>query len=342
MSDIGECADFGGSDYPSGFETGWERQRREADARKDEVDTILGEADLSNESTSPAATLRRVAAELEKEERAAPASEKTLRKRIADLEAELKHAKATIDSWEARGAARVAAINKLEDQLSEAKEALARSGSETSTLLERLEEAAKRQADDAKADDGKVGELEERVRELESERLTLRTDFLALSKERKEFREKALAGKLGVEGPPRMCVGAVIVHPVSGAVVLGRRLQRDCGHGKIILPGGGMEGVESIEDGVKREVREETGLAVEVRRLIMLYRHVSAPWLNNVIAWHLVEPIDPCKDPRAGDDLADPAYYSRETIGKLHGEGKLSRIAARVLAQAFGWTELDS
>ncbi len=46
------------------------------------------------------------------------------------------------------------------------------------------------------------------------------------------------------------------------------------------LPGGGMERGETVEQAVRREVREETGLEVEVERLVGVY---SKPQKNEVV-----------------------------------------------------------
>ena len=67
---------------------------------------------------------------------------------------------------------------------------------------------------------------------------------------------------------------AVVTNPV-GAILLIRR--RD--NALWALPGGGMDVGESIEDTARREVREETGLDVEITGLIGVYtnpHHVMA------------------------------------------------------------------
>lgn len=46
------------------------------------------------------------------------------------------------------------------------------------------------------------------------------------------------------------------------------------------LPGGGLENLESPIDGVKREVKEETGLEVKVSKLVGVY---SKTYKNNII-----------------------------------------------------------
>ncbi|MCK9379001.1 MAG: NUDIX domain-containing protein [Candidatus Moranbacteria bacterium] len=45
---------------------------------------------------------------------------------------------------------------------------------------------------------------------------------------------------------------------------------RNKGNGKLWLPGGGIEIGEKIEDGLKREIREEIGIDVEVGRFLLM------------------------------------------------------------------------
>lgn len=58
-----------------------------------------------------------------------------------------------------------------------------------------------------------------------------------------------------------------IIFDERGRVLLCHRTDYDLWN----LPGGGLEPQESITDGVEREVKEETGLDVEVGRLVGVY-----------------------------------------------------------------------
>ena len=87
---------------------------------------------------------------------------------------------------------------------------------------------------------------------------------------------------------PLMCVGAVIVE--AGRVLLVRRGNEPM-KGHWTLPGGLLELGESLIEGVKREVLEETGLTVEVLQLIELldriHRHETRVRYHYVIADYL-------------------------------------------------------
>jgi ADP-ribose pyrophosphatase YjhB (NUDIX family) len=68
--------------------------------------------------------------------------------------------------------------------------------------------------------------------------------------------------------PERVAAGvAAVVFDGAGRVLLGRRAD----NGLWGLPSGRVEAGETVEEAARREVREETGLRVEVMRLIGIY-----------------------------------------------------------------------
>jgi ADP-ribose pyrophosphatase YjhB (NUDIX family) len=73
--------------------------------------------------------------------------------------------------------------------------------------------------------------------------------------------------RIGQEGELRIGACAVIFDETREKVLLTRRSD----NGLWCLPGGRMEPGESIEECCRREVLEETGLEVELKRLIALY-----------------------------------------------------------------------
>jgi ADP-ribose pyrophosphatase YjhB (NUDIX family) len=93
---------------------------------------------------------------------------------------------------------------------------------------------------------------------------------------------------------------AIGVRPSVSAVIFDHRgrllLQQRSDGGQWGLPGGSVEIGESLETAVRREVREETGLEVAVRRLVGLY---SDPALQVVRypdgnVWHYVNACFEC------------------------------------------------
>jgi ADP-ribose pyrophosphatase YjhB (NUDIX family) len=132
---------------------------------------------------------------------------------------------------------------------------------------------------------------------------------------------------------PLMGVGAVIVD--KGRVLLARRGNEPL-KGHWTLPGGLLELGESLTEGVKREVREETGLVVEVLQLIELleriHRHETRVRYHYVIADYLCRVTGGVL--QAASDADAVRWVERE---EWNGAGALQidLITARVIEA--GW-----
>ncbi len=132
---------------------------------------------------------------------------------------------------------------------------------------------------------------------------------------------------------PRLAVGAVVVD--RGRVLLVRRGQEPL-KGHWSLPGGALELGESLNEGLVREVREETGLIVEPVELVELldrihregervrYHYVIADYLCRVVAGEL----------HAASD-ADAVRWAERAEWNSHSALKLDPITVRVIEA--GW-----
>ena len=137
---------------------------------------------------------------------------------------------------------------------------------------------------------------------------------------------------------PVVGVGGVIIE--DGHALLIRRGSEPL-RGEWSIPGGTLELGESLQEGVARELLEETGLVVRVLELIEVFDRIfpdeslspsegkQQPRFHFVIADYLCECVS--GEPRAGSDVTDVAFA---TEGEL-GEYRLTETATRVLKKAF-------
>jgi 8-oxo-dGTP diphosphatase len=120
------------------------------------------------------------------------------------------------------------------------------------------------------------------------------------------------------------CVGAVVFDE-SGRLLLIKRANPPA-QGKWSLPGGRQEPDESPEDGVVREVREETGLEVHVEREVGTVQR-RAPSGDTYVIRDFV-----CTAPKtdvvvAGDDAADARFFEIAALGGVDtSEGLLEAL----------------
>jgi mutator protein MutT len=112
---------------------------------------------------------------------------------------------------------------------------------------------------------------------------------------------------------PVVGVGAVVVRDGKALIV---RRGHEPRKGEWSLPGGRVELGESLEDATRREIREETGLEVDVGPLVEAFDRVHR--LDGRIRYHFVILDYLCVpragEARAGDDAEDVAWVTAEEL----------------------------
>jgi len=136
---------------------------------------------------------------------------------------------------------------------------------------------------------------------------------------------------------PMVGVGGVIIE--NGRTLLIRRGSEPL-LGEWSIPGGMLELGETLEEGVARELLEETGLVVRVIELIEVFDRIylestagaqeqKRPRFHYVIVDYLCERL--AGEPAAGSDVTDVAFASEEDLARYN----LTETATRILKKAF-------
>src|SRR5437764_14710744 len=136
---------------------------------------------------------------------------------------------------------------------------------------------------------------------------------------------------------PMVGVGGVVIE--DGRALLIRRGSEPL-RGEWSIPGGSLELGETLEEGVARELLEETGLEVRVLELIEVFDRIyvattagseakRGPRFHYVIVDYLCERIR--GEAVAGSDVTDVAFAKEEELGAY----KLTETATRILQKAF-------
>ena len=111
---------------------------------------------------------------------------------------------------------------------------------------------------------------------------------------------------------PQIAVGAIVID--DGRLLMVQRANEP-GKGLWSLPGGRVEHGEFLADALKREMREETGLVVEVGELAGILE-VPGDELHYVILdYHAVLTGD--SNARAGDDVGDVRWVPLKEVAHM-------------------------
>jgi 8-oxo-dGTP diphosphatase len=130
---------------------------------------------------------------------------------------------------------------------------------------------------------------------------------------------------------PMVGVGGVVIS--DGRTLLIRRgsppLERQWS-----IPGGMLEAGETLLEGVRRELAEETGIEVRVLDLIEVFERITLDGEGKA-RYHFVVLDYLCErvrgEPRAGSDVTDVAWAMPEELRQY----SLTETATRVILKAF-------
>jgi 8-oxo-dGTP diphosphatase len=111
--------------------------------------------------------------------------------------------------------------------------------------------------------------------------------------------------------PPTLAVGAIVIHDDSLLMV---RRGHEPNKGLWTVPGGRVEAGEYLSDALRREVREETGIDIEVGDLLGILEVAGDE--HFVILDFLAQPLDDAT-PSASDDAAEARWVPLRDVAKL-------------------------
>jgi len=142
--------------------------------------------------------------------------------------------------------------------------------------------------------------------------------------------------RIGKQGKIRLGCSAAIFDE-HGRILLTRRAD----NGQWCLPGGGLEPGESAAEACEREVLEETGLSVRVKRLVGVYSHADQLIVYpdggkfQIVALHFEAEII-AGEPGLSNETTGLGYY---TLEEVEGLEMLGRHKERILDTLENRTE---
>ena len=144
-----------------------------------------------------------------------------------------------------------------------------------------------------------------------------------------------MAGRREYPDRPLVGVGGVVI--LNGRVLLVRRGGPPL-EGQWSIPGGMLEVGETLREGVRRELLEETGIEVRVGQLLEVFERIN-PDGDGKTRYHFVVLDYLCEavrgQARPGSDVVDVTWAAPHELEKY----SVSETAARVIRKALDMTK---
>jgi 8-oxo-dGTP diphosphatase len=110
-------------------------------------------------------------------------------------------------------------------------------------------------------------------------------------------------------------IGSAVLVEHEGKILLGKRNKANC-YGQWVIPGGGVDWGETIEDAGIREIKEETNLDVNIVKRLGYKEIVNLPGqYHSVVFFHLAKAKH--FNLQAKEDLSEVKFFTVEEIKQL-------------------------
>jgi 8-oxo-dGTP diphosphatase len=110
---------------------------------------------------------------------------------------------------------------------------------------------------------------------------------------------------------PKIAVGGIVVN--DGDLLMVRRA-KDPGKGLWSIPGGHVEHGEYLTDAVRREVKEETGLDVEVADLVGILEVIGP---DHLVILDFGARVQTRTEPAPSDDVSEARWVPLDAVADL-------------------------
>ncbi len=128
-------------------------------------------------------------------------------------------------------------------------------------------------------------------------------------------------------------LGCAAVVKKGDRILLGVR-GKEPNRGKWVLPGGGVEFLETLSKTLEREILEETGLEVQPGGTIGVYEILNPPNEHRVIVYRWAEYRS--GDIRPSSDILEAKFFSKDEVKEAAARGEVTEIVSQVLKDV-GW-----
>jgi len=120
---------------------------------------------------------------------------------------------------------------------------------------------------------------------------------------------------------------AVLVRNEANQILLGKR-NKDPQRGSWVIPGGKIHAFEKIAEAAARELREETGLIVEIGEHFNVYEIVNPPNEHRIVIYSWGKVVG--GEARASDDISELKFFELDELGEV----PVTPLVRRVLVDA--------
>ncbi|NQU99054.1 NUDIX hydrolase [Candidatus Woesearchaeota archaeon] len=120
-------------------------------------------------------------------------------------------------------------------------------------------------------------------------------------------------------------VGAAVLVEHEGKLLLGERNKVNA-NGLWIIPGGGVDFGETLEEAAIREIKEETNLDVDIVKFLCWKEIINVPGNYHGMVFFFLAKAKNLNELEAKEDLSEVKFFSVDEIKELNVVGSVTDV----------------